>query len=127
MEIVKVLGVGLIGVSAMLVLKSAKSDYAPLATVATGVVILISVMNAISDSVQALTDIAAKSGLSDGLYTGIFKIIGIGYLTEYSSGIAEDAGCKSIGEKMQLAGKIGIFLISLPMLAKLVETVGEMI
>ena len=126
MEFVKVIGVGMTGVAAILVLKSAKNEYAPLATIATGVVLLVMIMDGLKGSVKGLTDVAALSGLPNGLYTGILKIIGIGYLTEYSAAVASDAGCASVGEKLQLAGKIGIFLMSMPMLTALIKVVGEL-
>lgn len=127
MEFLKVIGVGITGIAAIMVLRSAKSEYAPLATIATGVVLLVMVMDGLKGSVEGLTEVAALSGLPKGLYTGILKIVGIGYLTEYSAAIANDAGCSSVGEKLQLAGKIGIFLMSMPMLTSLIKVVGELV
>ena len=67
MEFVKVIGVGMTGVAAILVLKSAKNEYAPLATIATGVVLLVMIMDGLKGSVKGLTDVAALSGLPNGL------------------------------------------------------------
>lgn len=43
------------------------------------------------------------------MFSLVLKIIGIGYLTEYSSSLATDAGCASIAQKLQFGGKIVIF------------------
>ena len=40
----------------------------------------------------------------------ILKVLGISYITEFASAICQDAGEKSIAGKIELAGKVAIFL-----------------
>jgi stage III sporulation protein AD len=61
------------------------------------------------------------------LFAGVLKVIGIGYVTEYSAGLCGDAGCSGIGSKILLGGKIAIFMVSLPVLEKLVDLVIKLI
>ena len=56
----------------------------------------------------------------------LLKIIGIGYLTEYSASVATDAGCASVAQKLQLGGKIVIFLMSISIVTALVDVVTEL-
>ena len=41
--------------------------------------------------------------------------------------VAEDAGCASIARKLQLGGKVVIFLMSMSVVAALVDIVGGLI
>ena len=56
----------------------------------------------------------------------MLKIIGIGYLTEYSSSLANDAGCPSIAQKLQFGGKIVIFLMSISIVTSLIDVVSAL-
>lgn len=67
-----------------------------------------------------------KSGIDDRVFTAVLKIIGIGYLTEYSASVATDAGCASVAQKLQLGGKIVIFLMSISIVTALVDVVTEL-
>ena len=55
------------------------------------------------------------------------KNIGIGYLVDFSAGIIEDAGAKSVSEKVILAGKVLIMAMSLPILVKLFEIIESIL
>lgn len=126
MEIFKIVGVGIIGAITAGFLKTAKSEFSVFAVMATGMIILIMLINGLSDVVGAFYGIVQKSGIPEGLFTGILKIVGVGYLTEYSAGICDDYGTPSIGKKLLLAGKIVIFLMALPILTGLLEVVGKL-
>lgn len=126
MEIFKIVGVGVIGAVIAGFLKTAKSEFSVFAVLATGMIILIMLINSMADVVEAFYDIVNKSGIPDKLFEGILKIIGVGYLTEYSAGICEDYGTSGIAKKLQLAGKIVIFLMALPILTNLIDVVGKL-
>ena len=72
-------------------------------------------------------EIADKSGIGTGLFSGMLKIIGIGYLTEFSANLCDDYGYLSIGKKIQLGGKITIFLMAIPIIGSLVEIIGNLL
>ena len=109
MDIIKVIGIGLIGAIAAMMLRNTRSEYAPMAVIATGIVILVIVISALTDVIVAFEEIVDKTGLNRSLFSSLLKIIGIGYLTEYSVSLCNDLDCASIGKKISLAGKITIF------------------
>lgn len=111
----------------VLILKSVKPEFAVFVTIGTGVVILIYLVNSLSSVVLAFDKIVDKSGLPVEMFKSILKIIGIGYLTEYSASICEDAGCGSIGSKIQLGGKLTIFLMSINIVVSLIEVISSLV
>lgn len=125
--IFKLIGIAIIGVITVTLLKSAKPEFAVFATIATGVVMIITMLSALRDVVLAFDKIVEKSGINDEVFSAVLKIIGIGYLTEYSSSVATDAGCDSIAQKLQFGGKIVIFLMSISIVSSLVDLVSTLV
>lgn len=125
--LIKIIGLGLLGAIAALVLRGTKPEFGKFVTIATGLVIIIIIINSLSDVIVVFNKIGSVTKLDISLFTGILKIIGIGYFTEYSSNICEDLECKSIADKIQLAGKITIFLLSLPIITGLLNVVIKML
>lgn len=126
MEIFKLIGIGIAGAVAATVIKNVKPEFTVLVILSAGLIMLIYLLNSLGEVVTAFTGLVDKSCLDNRLFAGILKIIGIGYLTEYSAGICEDADAKSLGMKIQLGGKITIFLMSLPILTALIEVVEKL-
>ncbi len=124
MILAKLIGIALIGVVAVSLLKTTKSEFAVFAVIATGVVMLVTMMGALRDVLLSFDELVRKSGVDDAVFSAVLKIIGVGYLTEYSASIAEDAGCASIARKLQFGGKVVIFLMSISIVTALVDVVG---
>lgn len=127
MDIFKVIGIGIVGAIMTLMLKTIKSDLSVLATLATGIVIVIITLTYLGDVIVAFNQIVDKTGLNGKLFSLLLKIVGIGYLTEYSAGMCEDMGSGSIGKKIQFAGKICIFLMALPIVTALINTIANLL
>jgi stage III sporulation protein AD len=53
----------------------------------------------------------------------LLKIIGITYVTDFSSAICKDAGFSAIAGQIVMFGKIAILAISSPIILTLLETV----
>ena len=93
MEIIfKIIGIGLITCVAALAIKPVRSDFAMLITVVGGVIILIMVLSTLSSAINMISLIASKTGVDGSLLAIIFKIVGIGYLTEITASLCTDAG-----------------------------------
>ena len=124
MMLVKLIGIALIGVVAVSVLRTAKPEFAAFAVIGTGIVMVITLLSSLQSAILAFDELVQKSGIDDRVFSAVLKIIGIGYLTEYSASIATDAGCASVAQKLQLGGKIVIFLMSISVVTALVDVVG---
>ncbi len=61
--------------------------------------------------------------LDSKLFALLIKIVGIGYLTEFSAGMCEDAGSSSMASKIMLAGKLVIFVMAIPIITTLLEII----
>lgn len=127
MQIVKVIGVGLIGALVAGLLRQEKSELYIFAIIAGGALILIVILSSLTEVIAQFGLLVGRSGIDESLFAGVLKIIGVGYITEYASALCNDYGVTSIANKMQLAGKVAIFFMTMPILANLVEVISSML
>lgn len=127
MEILKIIAVGAVGAVCSILVKRHNGEYAALISVATCIVIILLVIPSLTDAVSSFNDLSAKVGLSDALFKSIVKIVGIGYITEFSASLAEDVKESGIAKNIQFAGKIAIFIMALPILKSVIGNITELL
>ena len=123
MELFKIVGIGLITCIACLIVRQVKPDVASIIMIAGGVVILLMVVDYVAQIFDVFKVIIDKTGLNSNLFSIVLKIVGVGYLTEFAANICSDTGCNSLADKILLAGKILILVMSLPIVTNIVEIV----
>lgn len=127
MDIIKICAVGIITAFAVLVLRDSKSSASVLVGIAGGCIILLMLLDYITNIFSILRTISDKAGVPNKIWSLILKIVGVGYIAEFSAGIVEEAGSKSLAEKVILAGKIIITVLSLPIVVSLYELISGLI
>ena len=116
MEIFRIIGVAFVTAVAAIVLKSSKPELSFAVTVTGVVIILIFVADMLQNTINIISSIAGMTGIENGLIKILLKIVGIGYLTEFSAGLLNDFGSNAIADKVTLAGKLTILILSLPVI-----------
>lgn len=115
-----------IGVAAAILaawIKSVKAEYALWITLAVGVFLGLSVLGkleAIIDELRFLQQYFADYASYIKL---LIKIIGITYLSEFSSDLCKDSGANTLATQVELFGKLSILVLCMPILTSLLETV----
>ena len=127
MQIVKVIGVGLIGALVAGLLREERSELYIFAVIACGALILVIILSSLTEVISQFGMLVGQSGVDESLFAGVLKIIGVGYITEYASSLCNDYGVTSIGNKLSLAGKVAIFFMTMPVLANLVSVISSML
>lgn len=124
MPFLKIIGLVFVAVVSYNVIKNVKPEFGLFIIVVAGAAVVIMLSDGIIASVAAFGTLAEKSGLDNSVFSAILKIIGVGYITEYSSSVCEDGGCGSLGQKIQFAGKLTIFVMALPIINGIIEIIG---
>lgn len=127
MNILQIAAIGIISTVVIVLLKESKPELSMLLGVGTAILILIMLTDGLFDIIYAFYDLAAMTGLDKGIFASILKIIGVGYVTEFSANICADAGSKSVGDKINFAGKVIIMLLALPIITGLVKVIAEIL
>ncbi|MBM7097291.1 MULTISPECIES: stage III sporulation protein AD [Alteribacter] len=123
MEIIQIVGLGLIATFLALVVKEQKPVFAFLLTVFAGVVIFIFLVGKISTIIGMLEELADNANINLVYVQTILKIIGIAYIAEFGAQIAKDAGQGAVASKIELAGKVLIMIMAIPIISVIIETV----
>ena len=127
MEILKIVGVGVVGAIIFCYLKGMNSELSTLTAIATGIVVLMLSITYVINTIRFFTEMSLKTGIDSSLFIIIVKIIVISYLVDFSVNLCEDIGVKSIGDKITLGGKVMIFSISIPIFNTLIESITSII
>ena len=123
MDIVKIIGVGLIALIIIIILKQYRPEFTMYVSILAGVIILIMLVNPISGIINLINNIASKANINTQFIRILIKITGIAILTEFAVSICNDSGETAIASKIDVGGKIIIVALSTPIIQALMETV----
>lgn len=127
MDIVQIVGLGFVVTVLSLVLKEQKPVFAFLLAAVAGLVVFAFVLGKISAVIEVLERLAAQAKIDQMYLKTILKIIGIAYIAEFGAQIVRDAGQESIASKIELAGKVLILVMAVPVLSVIIETVIRLV
>lgn len=123
MDIIKIIGVGLIALIIIIILKQYRPEFVIYVSIIAGVIILILIMDKVSAIIDLLTSLSNKTVINNEFLVLLIKIIGIAFLTEFSVSICKDSGETAIANKIDIGGKVLIISMSIPIIASLLETI----
>ncbi|MGN7856221.1 stage III sporulation protein AD [Bacillus sp. 22446] len=126
-EIIQIVGLGLIATFLALIVKEQKPTFAFMLIVFTGCVIFLYLIDQIYAIISMIEKIAASAGVNMKYVETILKIIGIAYIAEFGAQLTKDAGQGAIASKIELGGKILILVMAVPILTVIIETILGMI
>lgn len=127
MEIVQVVGLGLIAALFVLILKEYRPEIAMQVSLVAGVIILLLVVNRMVGALQVITETAVAAGINLVYLQTLLRVIGIAYLAEFGAQICRDAGEGSIASRVELAAKVIILVMAVPVIVEIMESVLRMI
>ena len=123
----KIIGIALITCVATLVVKPVRPDFAVFISVVGGIIIIFMLAGYLTDIFDVFNKIFNVTNVNSSLYKIIFKIIGVGYLVEFTASLCSDTGNNSLGDKVLLGGKIVILVMALPIVTSILEIVMELL
>lgn len=126
-QIFQLVGIAFITAVAAILVKSTKPELAVVITIAGSIILLLFVLEVFRGSISLFTDIAQATGLDATIVKTLLKMVGIGYLVEFSAGILNDFGQNSLADKLIFCGKILILVLAVPILESILALVGELI
>ena len=123
MEMAGLAAFGLTGTFLTLVLKKENPQFALLTALATGVLLFLQICSPLGELLDLLQDMAEQAGVAEGYFGIVLKVIGIAYLSKFASQLCADAGEGAVAAKIELAGKVLIMAVSIPVLTEVLHVV----
>ncbi|PGE70659.1 stage III sporulation protein AD [Bacillus toyonensis] len=119
----QIVGLGLVATFLAAVLNQHKSSITSLFIVFVGSIMFLILIDQIHAILQMIERVASEAKVSNVYVETLLKIIGIAYIAEFGAQITKDAGQGAIASKIELAGKILILVMAIPILTVVIETI----
>jgi stage III sporulation protein AD len=103
-------------------LRRERPEVAVVLSVAAGAVLLLFVVRQVVTVVDQVERLIARVGVDQQYVLSLLKVIGIAYLAEFGAQVCRDAGEGGLAAKVELAGKVFILLLAVPIFFAVVET-----
>jgi stage III sporulation protein AD len=122
-EIVQVVGLAIVSVVLLLVIRQQRPEIAVLLALVVGLAVFFLVAQRLVAILDFLRDLASRARV-DSLYLNtILKIVGIAYIAEIGAQVCRDAEDTTIASKVELAGKVLILVLAMPIVMAILETI----
>ncbi|MCI9503775.1 MAG: stage III sporulation protein AD [Clostridia bacterium] len=127
MQIFQLVGIAFVTAVAALLLKGTKPELSLAVTIAGSIILMLFAFNLFAGSISIFNKIAQTTGIDSALVKILLKMVGIGYLVEFSAGILNDFGQNSLADKLVFCGKILVLILAIPILESVLKLVERLL
>lgn len=127
MDIMKIAAIAIAGVIMASVVKSFKPELSLYVVLTTIMVIFVMALDKLTSVFQFLSSVYGEMTYGKDFFPIIVKVLVVAYLADFTSQLCKDAGESAIGSKVELAGKIVIFYLSMPILLAILELINSIL
>lgn len=120
------LQIGIIGVAGSLLalqFKSEKAEYGVYISIALSILVFTGILGHLEMLIDTMRKIGSYINIDSIYISTLLKMLGITYVSELSSSICKDAGYQTIAGQIEIFGKLAVFMLSMPVLLTLLDTV----
>jgi len=126
-ELMRVIGIALMATVLLIVIREERKDIGVVLRLGVGAAMLLILVPDIARVVAAFVHISELARIPATYLGLLLKVVGISYLTVFVAQLANDAGETGTGLRVELAGKIAILIVAIPLIASITETVLKLI
>ncbi len=106
MEVMRIVGIGLIGAILSILLRNSKPEFSMLIPVVVSFTVLACAMPYLIRITEELSRMASSAGINSSYMRIVIKVIGISYLVCITAELCKDAGENAIAAKIELEGSL---------------------
>ena len=125
--VLKICAAGITGLIVVSLIKSYKPEFTVEAVLCTSIILLWFALDGLQYAFTYMENLYGRLTFGKEYFPVILKVLIIAYATEFTSALCEDAGEKSIGTKVELAGKSAIFFAAIPVFTSLLNLLDSLI
>lgn len=127
MEIIKIVGIGLVATVIVVIIKQQRPELAVQLSILVGTVIFTMMLGKINSVVNLLQEMARRSNISLFYMETILKIVGVAYIAEFGAQICRDAGEGAIASKVEFAAKVIVIVLAIPVIAAVFDNLLKLL
>lgn len=121
MDIAMIAGVAVVAAFLAALLRQQRPEYAMAIGLVAGIGVLALVLVKAVPAFSALRDLLENSALPGEYGLILFKALGVCLLTQLAADACKDAGENALAAKAELAGKVSLLVLALPLFQKIAE------
>lgn len=121
-----ILGVALVVTVLLIIIRKERPEIAVLLSLAAAGLILTALLKNINQILMVFNNLALNTQMNASYLKLIVKVVGLAYLAGFGAQICKDAGEGSMAAKIELAGKIFILSLGIPIMVGLLELILKM-
>lgn len=123
----QLVGIGLTATVLVMLLRPHVPQFAFAISILAGALMLVMVINGVDKVITTLDELALAARVDQGILATVLKIIGIAYLVEFAAQIARDAREGALASKIELAGKVGIVVLAVPIVTDVISSLVHLL
>lgn len=123
MEILQIITLAIIASILYIVTKELNSSFAFYIILFMVIIIFLSIIQHIGAIFNLIETLGQRANVEGMYMQTILQIIGIAYIADLGSSIVKDAGLTSVAAKIELAGKIFILILAIPIITAVIEAI----
>ena len=127
MLILKVISVAVIAVFLSVIIRHYRAEYSVFISLGAAIVIWAMLSPTLSSALDSMKIMLGGVGVDNGYISIVFKTLGICILTQIASDLCRDCGESALATKTELAGKIIILTVAMPMITSIAQISVELI
>ena len=128
MEGTRIGALALVGLTALLILRQYKPEWAPFLRIAVTVLAMGSIVSMAGTVILYMTDLTVgTTALGGEIWRILLKALGIAFLSETAASICRDSGESGLAGWVEMAGKLEILLLSFPLIRTVMDTVATLL
>ena len=125
-NIAKIAAVGIIAAILTVMIRRTNPETALQLSIAAGVMIVLMAASELAEAVGFIEELRGELGEAYDALGDVVKIIGVAYIAEFSTSALRDAGEGAIASKVELAGKLIIAVMTLPLIRQFTQMILEL-
>ena len=127
MDIFKIVALALTGVLLASLMKSVNKEISIYIILATVIILFMTIIDTLTEVFTFLENIYNNVTYGKTFFPVILKVLAVAYITDFTAQLCKDAGEGTIGSKVELAGKVIIFYLAIPILSAILELIQSLL
>ncbi|MBQ2676608.1 MAG: stage III sporulation protein AD [Clostridia bacterium] len=127
MSMTVIIGFSIISAALIVLIKQYKPEFAvPLSVIATAIVLILTIVQS-TDIITLIDQMTSQTSIDKGSIKLLIKALGICYITQLAADTCKDSGETSLASRVELAGKITVAVMSLPLITNVLDIIAKLL
>jgi len=127
MGIFQIVAVGILAAVLSITIKKQSPETAILITITASVLIFLMVLPMLTEAVSVISHLGEMAGGHASYVALALRVVGVAYMTELGASVCTDAGETAIAAKIDLAGRVIILVMALPIVIDILQIITRLL